>query len=328
MQLRTLGGQGLEVSAIGLGCMGMSASYPPYPDDAQSINVIHRAIELGVTMFDTAEVYGPFTNEALLGKALAGLRDKVCIATKFGVNLRGAEGKGAQDSRPETIKLVAEESLKRLGTDVIDVFYQHRVDPDVAPEDVAGAVGDLVREGKVRYFGLCEAAPETIRKAHTEHPVSVVQTEYSLWTRDPEREILPLCAELGIGFVPYSPLGRGFLSGCMTEAPEGAEDIRSTYPRFTKEAIDRNLQLLRQAEEIAREKSCTLAQLSIAWLLHKRADIVPIPGTTRIARLEENVGAADVKLTAQEVTALEAAVPQSAVEGARYDEMNFALVDL
>ncbi|KHK89815.1 aldo/keto reductase [Novosphingobium malaysiense] len=328
MKKRTLGQQGLEVSAVGLGCMGMSASYPPYPDEAQSITVVHRAAELGVTLFDTAEVYGPFTNEALVGKALKGVRDKVCVATKFGINLRQAEGKAGLDSRPETIRLVAEESLKRLGVDVIDLFYQHRVDPDVPPEEVAGAVGDLVREGKVRFFGLCEAAPETIRRAHKTHPLSAVQTEYSLWTRDPERDVLPLCEELGIGFVPYSPLGRGFLTGKIKQPPQGEDDIRSTYPRFTAEAIGTNLGLVQELKRLGQAKGRTPAQLALAWILHKGDHIVPIPGTTKLNRLEENVAAADITLSDAEIGALEKAMPEHAVAGARYDEMNFSLVNL
>lgn len=328
MQNRMLGRQGLKVSSIGLGCMGMSASYPPFPDEGQSIEVIRRAVDLGVTHFDTAEVYGPFTNEVLLGKALKGLRDKVTIATKFGVNLRQAPDKGGMDSRPQTIRLVADECLKRLGTDVIDLFYQHRVDPDVPPEEVASAVGDLIKDGKVRFFGLCEAAPETIRRAHSVHPVSALQTEYSLWSRDPERALLPLCAELGIGFVPYSPLGRGFLTGSIDHAPSAEGDIRSTYPRFSSEAIETNLKLVQAMAELGKAKGATPAQLALAWLLHKADTIVPIPGTTKIARLEENVGGAKIQLTRAEIAKLEAAIPESAVVGARYDEMNFSIVDL
>jgi aryl-alcohol dehydrogenase-like predicted oxidoreductase len=328
MEFRAVGQQGLCVSTLGLGCMGMSASYPPFPDEAASIDLIRYAVEAGVTLFDTAEVYGPFMNEALLGKALHGVRDKVTIATKFGINLCGAEGKGAMDSRPETIRQVADACLQRLGVDEIDLFYQHRVDPDVPPEDVAGAVGDLVRAGKVRYFGLCEASAQTVRRAHATHPVSAVQMEYSLWSRDPERSILPLCAELGIGFVPYSPLGRGFLTGKMSSAPSEVDDIRSAYPRYTPDALSVNARLVRALAELAEQKGQSPAQLALAWLLHKGPDIVPIPGTTKRDRLDENIAASTIRLSTEEIRAIEAAMPEQAVVGARYDEMNFAIVDL
>lgn len=328
MKTRKLGTQGLEVSAIGLGCMGMSWAYGPGLSQPDADALARRAVDLGITFFDTAEVYGPFANEELIGHALRGLRDKVQIATKFGFKIvpESARPVGV-DSRPENIKAVADASLKRLGVEVIDLFYQHRVDPDVPIEDVAGAVGDLVKAGKVKYFGLSEAGPDTIRKAHAVHPVSALQSEYSLWTRDPEAKILPLLKELGIGFVPYSPLGRGFLTGAVTSAESlDATDFRRTLPRFQGEALARNLSLVETLKGLAAQKGATPAQLALAWLLHQAPDIVPIPGTTKQSRLEENAGAVEVKLTSEDLAAIAAAVPETEVAGKRYDERGLAMV--
>ena len=326
MENRKLGGQGLEVSAIGLGCMSMSWAYGPAADESQAISVLHRAVEIGVTFFDTAEIYGPFENEILVGKGLKGLRDKVVIATKFGFDIpkeRGGVNRGL-NSRPEHIKQVADEALQRLGIDTIDLFYQHRVDPDVPIEDVAGAVSDLVKAGKVRFFGLSEAAAGTIRKAHATFPVSALQTEYSLWTRDPESSVLPACRELGIGFVPYSPLGRGFLTGTLKSADDLAADgdFRRTNPRFRDEAFKANLGLVATLEKLAKDKGCTPAQLALAWLLNQGPDIVPIPGTTKVARLEENAAAAAVTFSEAELAAM--AIPEGAAVGERYDERGMA----
>jgi len=330
MEIRKLGTQGLEVSAIGLGCMGMSYAYGPPPDEAQSTQVLHRAVELGITLFDTAELYGPFANEVLVGKALKPFRDKVVIATKFGFDIppEGGRPRGV-DSRPEHIREVCDASLKRLGVETIDLLYQHRVDPNVPIEDVAGAVGELVKAGKVRFFGLSEAGPETIRRAHRTHPVSALQSEYSLWSRDPERAILPVCRELGVGFVPYSPLGRGFLTGAVRDTGALSDnDFRKTNPRFRGEALGKNLGLVETLSKLARDKGRTPAQLALAWLLNQGDDIVPIPGTTKVSRLEENVGAAEIALSPADLEAIASAVPETAVEGERYDERGMAMVSL
>ena len=320
MKMRMLGNSGLEVSALGLGCMGMSYAYGPAPDKAEMIALLRKAAELGVTFFDTAEVYGPFANEELLGEALEPLRDRVVIATKFGFDLTRdpASGPGT-NSRPEQIRAVCDASLKRLKTDHIDLFYQHRVDPAVPIEDVAGTVGDLIREGKVRHFGLSEAGPETIRKAHAVQSVAALQSEYSLWVREPEAEILPLLAELGIGFVPYSPLGRGFLTGTITtDTVFEKGDFRNRLPRFQHEAMAANAALVDVLGAIAAPLGATTAQIALAWLLAQRDWIVPIPGTTRPARLQENLGAADLALSAEQLARIEAASRTVEVVGARY----------
>jgi aryl-alcohol dehydrogenase-like predicted oxidoreductase len=330
MQTRKLGTQGLQVSAIGFGCMGLSAIYGPAPDEGEALKVLQRAVELGVTFFDTAEIYGMTANEVLVGKGLASFRDRVVIATKFGFDLEAAAKAGrpaGTNSRPENIRNVADASLKRLGVEVIDLFYQHRVDPNVPIEDVAGAVADLVTAGKVKYFGLSEASPDTIRLAHKVHPVSTLQSEYSLWTRDPEQAVLPTVRELGIGFVPYSPLGRGFLAGALKGQP-AENDFRRFMPRFQGEALEKNLSLVETLTRLAAEKGHTPAQLALAWLLHQGEDIVPIPGTTKISRLEENVAAADISLRDADLAAIEAAVPETAVEGARYDARGLSMVNL
>lgn len=328
MDKRNLGTQGLQVSAIGLGCMGLNSSYGTPPEKSEALKVLHRAVELGFTLFDTAEMYGPFTNEVLVGEGLREVRDRVMIATKFGFEVT-AGGRGGVNSRPEHIRAVVDASLRRLGVQVIDLLYQHRVDPNVPIEDVAGAVRDLVNEGKVRFFGLSEAGVDTIRRAHAVHPVSALQSEYSLWTRDPEQAALPVCRELGIGFVPFSPLGRGFLAGAVRDADALAEgDIRRTNPRFRGEALGKNLRLVESLAGLAREKGCTPAQLALAWLLHQGQDIVPIPGTTNLQRLEENAGAGDIRLGAEDLAAIERAVPAAAVEGARYNTQALAMVGL
>jgi aryl-alcohol dehydrogenase-like predicted oxidoreductase len=326
MQKRILGKSGLEVSALGLGCMGMSFSYGPPKDKQEMISLLRAAVERGVTFFDTAEVYGPFTNEELVGQALAPLRDRVVIATKFGfdtsVDPRAMKG-GAPllNSRPEQIRRVAEASLKRLKTEVIDLFYQHRVDPDVPIEDVAGAVKELIREGKVRHFGLSEAGVQTIRRAHAVQPLTALQSEYSLWTRTPEKEVLPTLEELGIGFVPYSPLGKGFLTGKIDRnATFDSSDFRSTLPRFTPEAITANQALVDLLGRIAALKKATPAQIALAWLLAQKQWIVPIPGTTKLERLNENIGAVAVELTAEDLNEIDNAAAQIRVEGARYPE--------
>ena len=323
---RKLGRQGLEVSALGLGCMGMSQSYG-VPDDAESVATIHRALELGVTFFDTAEVYGPFTNEDLVGRALAGRRHEVVIATKFGFRI--VEGKSAGvDSRPEHIREVAEASLSRLRTDHIDLFYQHRVDPAVPIEDVVGAMADLVREGKVRFLGLSEAGEETIRRAHAVHPISALQSEYSLWERNLEPRIIPLLRELGIGLVPFSPLGRGFLTGIAKRGEEYSEDdFRRGDPRFAGENFDANMRAAATVRELAKRKSVTPAQVALAWLLHKGDWIVPIPGTKRRRYLEENVGAAALTLSPAEVSEIDSALAPEKVAGPRYNERLMSLVD-
>jgi aryl-alcohol dehydrogenase-like predicted oxidoreductase len=321
MQKRKLGKSGLEVSAIGLGCMGMSFGYGPPKDMQEMIALLRSAVERGVTFFDTAEVYGPFTNEELVGEGLAPFREQVVIATKFGFKIGSKGEQMGVDSRPEHIKEVAEASLKRLRTDVIDLFYQHRVDPDVPIEDVAGAVKELIREGKVKHFGLSEPGVQTIRRAHEVQPVTSVQNEYSLWWRRPEQEVLPALEELGIGFVPYSPLGRGFLTGRMDENTTfEASDFRNTLPRFTPEARKTNLALVHLVNEIAKRKKATPAQIALAWLLAKKPWIVPIPGTTKLKRLEENIGAAQIELTSDDLREIENAASKIKVQGARYPE--------
>jgi len=323
MEKRTLGKSKLEVSALGLGCMGMSFSYGTPPDKQEMIGVLRAAVERGITFFDTAEVYGPFTNETLLGEALSPFKGRVVIATKFGFNLNpdGSPGWQGLNSRPERIKQVAEASLKRLKVDAIDLFYQHRVDLDVPIEDVAGAVKELIQEGKVKHFGMSEAAAKTIRRAHAVQPVTAVQSEYSLWTRGPEAEVLPTLEELGIGFVPYSPLGKGFLTGKMDEATTfDKTDFRSTLPRFTPEALKANQALVDLLGKIAAEKKATPAQIALAWLLAQKPWIVPIPGTTKLHRLEENIGAIAVELTTGNLREIESAAAKIKVEGARYPE--------
>ena len=327
MQKRKLGKSGLEVSALGLGCMGMSFSYGPPADKKEMISLLRAAVERGVTFFDTAEVYGPYTNEELLGEALSPLRDQVVIATKFGFNLdpkhdpRGMQGSPGLDSRPEQIKKVAEGSLKRLKIDVIDLFYQHRVDSDVPIEDVAGAVKDLIQEGKVKHFGLSEAAAKTIRRAHAVQPVAAVQSEYSLWTRGPEAEVLPTLEELGIGFVPYSPLGKGFLTGKVNEnTTYDSSDFRNILPRFTPEARKANQALVDLLGKIAERKKATPAQIALAWLLAQKPWIVPIPGTTKLHRLDENLGAVAVELTIDDLREIDSAASKITVQGARYPE--------
>jgi aryl-alcohol dehydrogenase-like predicted oxidoreductase len=323
MQKRKLGKSNLEVSAIGLGCMGMSFSYGPPKDKQEMIALLRAAVERGVTFFDTAEVYGPFTNEELLGEALSPLRDQVVIATKFGFNLNpdGSPGWQGLNSRPERIKQVAEASLKRLKIDVIDLFYQHRVDLDVPIEDVAGAVKELIAEGKVKHFGLSEAAPKTIRRAHAVQPVTAVQSEYSLWTRGPEAEVLPTLEELGIGFVPYSPLGKGFLTGKMDQNTTfDKTDFRNSLPRFTPEALKANQALVDLLGVLAKAKNATSAQVALAWLLAQKPWIVPIPGTTKLNRLEENIGAAALELSTADLSEIESAASQIEVQGARYPE--------
>jgi aryl-alcohol dehydrogenase-like predicted oxidoreductase len=320
MQTRTLGGSGLEVSAIGLGCMGMSSSYLPIPDKHEMVSLLRSAVERGVTFFDTAEAYGPFTNEELVGEALAPVRGLVVIATKFGVGFVGGDRSGL-NSRPGHIKEVAEASLKRLGIEVIDLFYQHRVDPGVPIEDVAGAVKDLIQEGKVKYFGLSEAGTQTIRRAHAVQPVTAVQSEYSLWTRGPEAEVLPTLEELGIGFVPFSPLGRGFLTGKINQNTAiASSDSRSTLPRFTPEARKANQALVDLLGKVGERKRATPAQIALAWLMARKPWIVPIPGTTKVARLEENIGAAAVGLTSDDVREIDSAAAKITVEGSRYSE--------
>lgn len=326
MHARMLG-QHLEVSAIGLGCMGMSQSYGPNPGDRDAmIGVIRGALDLGVTFFDTAEVYGPFVNEELVGEALEPVRDQVVIATKFGWRIEDGRSVGL-DSRPEQIKRVADEALRRLRTDVIDLFYQHRVDPGVPIEDVAGAVGELVAAGKVRHFGLSEAGATTVRAAHAVHPVTAVQSEYSLWTRDPEPEVLPTCAELGIGFVPFSPLGKGFLTGTVDTSTSFTEgDIRTTIPRFTEENRAINRALVEHVRRVAEAKDASPGQVALAWLLVQHPWIVPIPGTRRLTRLQENAGATQLALSADEVADLNATAARVGVQGDRYNETGMRMV--
>jgi aryl-alcohol dehydrogenase-like predicted oxidoreductase len=323
MQYRTLGASGLEVSALGLGCMGMSFSYGPPADEQEMIALIRAAVDRGVTLFDTAEVYGPFINEELLGRALAPVRDRAVIATKFGFRLTGAadDPTGARawdglDSRPEHIKEVADASMGRLQVDVIDLLYQHRVDPDVPIEEVAGAVKDLIDEGKVRHFGLCEVDADTIRRAHAVQPLTAVQSEYSLWTRGPETEVLPVLEELGIGFVPYTPLGKGFLTGSIdSQTTFGSTDYRNTLPRFTPEAREANRVLVDLLRDIAERKAATAAQVALAWLLAQKPWIVPIPGTRKPARLEENLSAVDLELTPGDLEEIELAAADITVVG-------------
>jgi aryl-alcohol dehydrogenase-like predicted oxidoreductase len=322
MQKRKLGKSNLEVSAIGLGCMGMSFGLGPAIDKQQGISLIRKAVELGVIFFDTAEVYGPYTNEELVGEALAPVRKQVVIATKFGFKLDPNTGKQAGlDSRPEHIKEVAEASLKRLKTDVIDLFYQHRVDPDVPIEDTAGAVKELIQQGKVKHFGLSEAAAKTVRRAHAVQPVTALQSEYSLWWREPEAEIIPTLEELGIGFVPFSPLGKGFLTGAIKEDTKFEKnDFRNIVPRFSEENRKANQALVDLIGQFAQQKKATPAQIALAWLLAQKPWIVPIPGTTKLHRLEENIGAAAVTLSAGDLQQIEAAAAKISVQGARYPE--------
>ena len=327
MQKRKLGKSGLEVSAIGLGCMGMTFSYGPPADKKEMISLIRTAVDRGVTFFDTAEVYGPYNNEELVGEALAPYKGKVVVASKFGFDLspkldpRGMSGLPGLNSRPKHIKEVAEDSLKRLKIDVIDLFYQHRVDPNVPIEDVAGAVKDLIQQGKVKHFGLSEAGVRTIRRAHVVQPVTALQSEYSLWTRTPEREVLPTVEELGIGFVPYSPLGKGFLAGKIDENTKfDSTDFRASLPRFTPEARKTNQALIDLLGRIAQRKKATPAQIALAWLLAQKPWIVPIPGTTKLNRLEENIGAAAVELTVDDLRGIDTAASRIAVQGARYPE--------
>jgi len=323
MQKRKLGNSNLEVSALGLGCMGLSFSYKPFPEKHEAIALIRAAVERGVTFFDTAEVYGPFTNEEIVGEALGPFRKKVAIATKFGfdINPDGSRGARGINSLPEHIKRAAEGSLKRLKIDVIDLYYQHRVDPNVPIEDVAGAVKDLIAEGKVRHFGLSEAGAQTIRRAHAVLPVTALQSEYSLWYRKPEAEIVPLLEELGIGFVPYSPLGKGFLTGKVDENTKfDSTDIRSTIPRFTPEARKANQVLVDLLGKIGQQKKATPAQIALAWLLAQKPWIVPIPGTTKLHRLDENLGAVNIELTDGDLSEIARAAAQIPVQGARYPE--------
>ncbi|NNG70875.1 aldo/keto reductase [Rhizobium laguerreae] len=319
MQKRELGKSGLEVSAIGLGCMGLSYGYGPATDIQEATALIRRAFERGVTFFDTAEAYGPYKNEELLGEALAPFREEVVIATKFGFNFDANSGQSGMNSRPEQIRTVADQALKRLKTDVIDLFYQHRVDPDVPIEDVAGTVNVLIAEGKVRHFGLSEAGVRTIRRAHAVQPVAALQSEYSLWWREPEQEILPTLEELGIGFVPFSPLGKGFLTGAISETTTfDSKDFRNIVPRFSQQARKANQALVDRLGEIATWKRATSAQVALAWLLAQKPWIVPIPGTTKLHRIEENIQAAEVELTAEDLASIESALAAIKVEGDRY----------
>ena len=323
MQKRKLGNSNLEVSAIGLGCMGMSFSYGPPKDKQEMTSLLRTAVERGITFFDTAEVYGPYTNEELLGEALSPLRDQVVIATKFGFNLNpdGSPGWQGLNSRPEQIKQVAEASLKRLRIDTIDLFYQHRVDPDVPIEDVAGVVKELIQAGKVKHFGLSEAGVQTIRRAHAVQPVTALQSEYSLWWRKPEAEVIPTLEELGIGLVPYSPLGKGFLTGTINENTQlGSSDFRSTLPRFTPEAMKANQAFVDLLGTIANKKNATPAQIALAWLLAQKPWIVPIPGTTKLPRLDENIGALAVELSPDDLNEIDSAASKITVQGARYPE--------
>jgi aryl-alcohol dehydrogenase-like predicted oxidoreductase len=323
MQKRTLGKTGLEVSTLGLGCMGMSFSYGAVHDEGEMISLMHKAVDMGITFFDTAEVYGPFTNEVLVGKALSPIREKVVIATKFGFNLKpdGSPGWQGVNSRPEHVKQVADASLKRLNVDSIDLFYQHRVDPNVPIEEVAGAVKDLIAAGKVKHFGLSEAGAQTIRRAHAVQPVAALQSEYSLWWRKPEAEIIPTLEELGIGLVPYSPLGKGFLTGKMdADTKVATNDFRSQLPRFAPEAMRANQAFVELLAKIAQEKGATPAQIALAWLLAQKPWIVPIPGTTKLHRLEENLGAVSVTLTGADLKQIDEAVSKVPVQGDRYPE--------
>ncbi|MGO4619316.1 aldo/keto reductase [Ensifer sp. 2YAB10] len=330
MKTRKLGND-LTVSTIGLGCMGMSFAYGA-TDEAESIRTLHRAVDLGITFFDTAEVYGPFENEKLVGKALGAVRDKVTIATKFGFRIEpgvpAAQAIRGVDGRPEHAKAVAEASLKRLGTDVIDLYYQHRVDPDVPIEDTVGAMAELVREGKVRAIGLSEASAATIRRAHKVHPIAAVQSEYSLWTRDPEADVLATCRELGIGFVPYSPLGRGMLTGAIRKAEDlAADDFRRTLPRFQAENFDANARLVETLQVLAAEKGVTAAQLALAWVINQGDFIVPIPGASKLNHLEQNAAAAAITLSAEESSRLADALSPEHVAGSRYADASLALTN-
>jgi aryl-alcohol dehydrogenase-like predicted oxidoreductase len=322
MQKRNLGKSNLEVSALGLGCMGLSFGYGPPVEKKEGISLIRAAVQRGVTFFDTAEIYGPYTNEELVGEALAPFRDQVAIATKFGFKIDPHTGKQVGlDSRPEHIKEVADASLKRLKTNVIDLFYQHRVDPDVPIEDVAGTVKDLIRQGKVKHFGLSEAGVQTIRRAHAVQPVTALQSEYSLWFREPEKEVIPTLEELGIGFVPFSPLGKGYLTGKINENTRfESSDFRNIVPRFSVEARKANQSVVDVLKKLAEQKKATPAQMALAWLLAQKPWIVPIPGTTKLARLEENIGAGSVKLTSDDLREIESAVSKITVQGARYPE--------
>ena len=331
MRQRKLGKSGLTVSSLGLGCMGMSYSYPPFPEKREMIALLRSAVDSGVTFFDTAEAYGPFVNEELVGEALAPVRDQVVIATKFGFNLDpkfDPKTSPALDSRPAHIRQVAEASLKRLKVETIDLLYQHRVDPNVPIEDVAGAVRDLMAEGKVKYFGLSEAGARTIRRAHAVQPVAALQSEYSLWTRGPEAEILPTLEELGIGFVPFSPLGKGFLTGKIdAKTTFESSDFRQTLPRFTPDARQANQTLVELLGRIGQRKKATPAQIALAWLLAQKPWIVPIPGTTKLTRLEENIGAAALELSPEDLREIESAASQITVQGARYPERLEKLID-
>jgi aryl-alcohol dehydrogenase-like predicted oxidoreductase len=328
MQKRKLGKSNLEVSALGLGCMGMSFAYGPPKDKQEMISLIRSAVELGVTFFDTAEVYGPFVNEELVGEALAPVRTQVAIATKFGFQFDENGKQAGLNSRPEHIKQVAESSLKRLRTNVIDLYYQHRVDPAVPIEDVAGAVKDLIQQGKVKHFGLSEAGVQTIRRAHAVQPVTALQSEYSLWWREPEAEIMPVLEQLGIGFVPFSPLGRGFLTGKMDENTTfDSADFRSSAPRFTPEARKANSALVDRLKTIAQRKKATSAQIALAWVLAQKPWIVPIPGTTKLNRLQENLTAASIELSAEDLREIESAISGITVQGARYNENMQRMID-
>jgi aryl-alcohol dehydrogenase-like predicted oxidoreductase len=328
MQKRTLGNSNLEVSAIGYGCMGLNFGYGPAADTQEAISLIRSAVERGVTFFDTAQVYGPFTNEELVGEALAPFREQVVIATKFGFEFDSDGQPRGLNSRPEYIKQITEDSLKRLGVETIDLYYQHRVDPDVPIEDVAGTVKELIQEGKVKHFGLSEAGVQTIRRAHAVQPVTAVQSEYSLWWREPEEEILPILEEFGIGFVPFSPLGKGFLTGKIDESTTfDSSDFRNTVPRFTPENRKANQDLVDLLARIAAKKQATPAQIAIAWLLAQKPWIVPIPGTTKLSRLEENLGAVDVELTPDDLREIEGAASKITVHGARYSESSQRMID-
>ena len=328
MKQRKLTRPGLEVSALGLGCMGMSEFYGPR-DEAESIATIHRALDLGINFFDTADIYGPFTNEELVGKAIRGRRGEVVLATKFGI-VRGDDPNSRSiNGRPEYVRASCEGSLRRLGVDVIDLYYQHRVDPQVPIEETVGAMADLVQKGKVRYLGLSEASAATIRRAHAVHPIAALQTEYSLWSREPEGEILGTVRELGIAFVAYCPLGRGFLTGQITRYEDfAADDYRRQSPRFQGENFARNLALVRQVETIAKEKHCTAAQLALAWVLAQGDDVIPIPGTKRRSYLEENAAAVDIRLTSEDLRRIEEVAPRGVASGARYPEQMMSFVNL